>query len=102
MVADQPSAFTRAGIDVRKLLFGSLGVEYRWNDRTSLLFQSVFQSPLTRSLTFEEIDREIVDLGFGLAHDLGEGTLLTVSFHEDAVAASGPDLTLYFGLATRF
>lgn len=102
VLADQPERFQRAGIDVRDLLLVSGGVEYRWSNRMSLLGQAVLQSPLTRSLPYEEIDREILDLGFGAAYDVGRGSVLTFSFHEDAVAASGPDLTVYLGLSWRF
>ena len=96
--ASQPSRFKDAGVGVRTLLLASGGVEYRWSRKMSLLAQAVLQMPLTRDLPFEEIDREILDLGFGIARDLGEGTRLVLSFHEDAVAASGPDLSLYAGL----
>lgn len=99
---DQPEAFQRAGIDVRSLFSVSGGTEYRWSDRLSLLAQAVLQMPLTRSLPFEEIDREIVDIGFGFAYELSDDSILTFSFHEDAVAASGPDLTVYTGISWRF
>lgn len=102
LLVDQPDSFQDAGIEVRSLLFTSGGVEYRWNRHVSLLGQAVLQMPLTRDLTFEEIDREILDLGFGLAFDVSKGGVLTLTFHEDAVAASGPDLTVYAGLAFRF
>ena len=99
---DQPESFQRAGIDVRSLFSVSGGGEYRWSDRLSLLAQAVLQMPLTRSLPFEEIDREILDLGFGFAYELSSASTLTFSFHEDAVAASGPDLTVYTGITWRF
>lgn len=99
---DQPEAFQRAGIDVRSLFSVSGGTEYRWSDRLSLLAQAVLQMPLTRSLPFEEIDREILDLGFGFAYELSDASTLMFSFHEDAVAASGPDLTVYTGITWRF
>lgn len=99
---DQPDAFQRAGIDVRSLFSAGGGVEYRWSNHLSLLGQAVFQLPLTRSLDFEEIDREILDLGFGFAYDLPGGSTWTFSFHEDAVAASGPDLTVYTGVSWGF
>jgi hypothetical protein len=99
---DESEAFVDAGIGVRTYLLAAGGVEYRWSDRTSLLFQALFQSPITRDLPFEEIDREILDLGFGFAHDVGRNGTFTFSFHEDAVAASGPDLTVYFGYAFGF
>lgn len=99
---DQPESFIDAGIHIRTLLFLSGGIEYRWSDRLSLLGQVVFRSALTRDLEAEEINREIVDLGFGFAYDITRSTSFYASFHEDAVAASGSDLTLYFGLAYGF
>ena len=99
---DQPRSFVEAGIDIRTMLFAAGGVEYRWTDRFSLLGQALFRTPITRSLPFEEIDREIVDLGFGAAFDVARDVTVTASFHEDAVAASGPDLTFYLGLAVGF
>ncbi|MEM9381525.1 MAG: DUF3187 family protein [Planctomycetota bacterium] len=99
---DQPRALVEAGVDIRTMLFAAGGVEYRWTDRLSLLGQALFRSPITRSLPFEEIDREILDLGFGAAFDVARDVTLTASFHEDAVAASGPDLTFYLGLAVGF
>ena len=96
---DRPRAFRDAGIDVDFLLLAAAGAEYRWSDRTSLLLQLQYRSPFTDDLPFEEIDREILDIGVGLATDLGPGQQLTLSFHEDAVAASGPDFVLYAGLA---
>ena len=98
MQASQPSRFRDADVGVRTLLLASGGVEYRWSRKMSLLAQAVLQMPLTRDLPFEEIDREILDLGFGVSRDLGDATRLVLSFHEDAVAASGPDLSLYAGL----
>ena len=102
MLVDQPDRFVEAGIDVRSVFFASGGIEYRWNRHVSLLGQAVLQMPLTRSLSFEEIDREILDLGFGLAFDVSDNGVLTLTFHEDAVAASGPDVMVYAGLAFRF
>ncbi len=102
MLVDQPERFQDAGIDVRSVFFANGGLEYRWNRHVSLLGQAVLQMPLTRDLTFEEIDREILDLGFGLAFDVSKDGVLTLTFHEDAVAASGPDVTVYAGLVFRF
>lgn len=99
VLPEDPDGFEAAGVEVRTLLFASGGVEYRWSDRLSLLGQAVFQSPLTRSLDAEEIDREILDLGFGAAWDLAPGATAFASFHEDAVAASGPDATVQIGVA---
>lgn len=102
VLVDQPRSFQEAGVDVRTLLFTSGGVEYRWSKSVSLLAQAVLQMPLTRSLPFEEIDREILDLGFGVAWDVSPGATLMATFHEDAVAASGPDLTGYLGVSWEF
>ena len=99
---DQPDSFQRARVGVRSLLFANGGLEYRATDSLSLLAQAVLQTPLTRDLTAEEIDREILDLGFGLAFDLSRGATLMATFHEDAVAASGPDLTGTIAISWRF
>ena len=99
---DTPRAFLDAGVDVEFLLFAGAGAEYRWSDRTSLLLQLQYRSSLTQDLPLEEIDREILDLGVGLAHDLTRESALTLSFHEDVVAAAGPDFTLYLGLSFGF
>ena len=99
---DTPRAFLDAGLDVDFLLFAGAGAEYRWSDRTSLLLQLQYRSPLTEDLPLEEIDREILDLGVGVAHDLTRESALTISFHEDVVAAAGPDFTFYFGLSFGF
>ena len=99
VLPEDPDGFEAAGVEARALGFASGGVEYRWNDRVSLLGQAVLQTPFTRSLGAEEIDREILDLGFGLAWDLAPGATGFASFHEDAVAASGPDATVQVGVA---
>ncbi|MEL6712600.1 MAG: DUF3187 family protein [Planctomycetota bacterium] len=98
---DDPEGFEDAGIEIRTLLFANGGFEYRWSDRMSLLGQALLQMPLTRSVDAEELDREILDLGVGAAWDVGPGTSVFASFHEDAVAASGPDATIQFGIALR-
>jgi hypothetical protein len=99
---DTPRGFLDARLEVDFLLFAGTGVEYRWSDETSLLLQLQYRSPLTDDLPLEEVDGEILDVGVGVAHDLTRESALTISFHEDAVAASGPDFTLYFGLTFGF
>ncbi|MAF64345.1 MAG: hypothetical protein CMJ84_01625 [Planctomycetes bacterium] len=71
-----------------------LGGEYRWNDSLSLLGQLIWSGPMMSSIPVEEIDQEILDLGLGLAWDTGEESRLSFSFHEDLVAATGPDFSL--------
>ena len=93
----QPDGFDDADITLRDSLLVSQGIEYRIHERCSLLSQLVFQSPLTRDLSIEEIDREMVDLGIGLAIDVGSARF-TTSFHEDIVAATGPDFVFRFAL----
>jgi hypothetical protein len=72
-------------------------MELRWNDRLSLLTQLLWTSPLTSDIDLEEISREIFDLGLGAAYDMKSGGRLFVSFHEDLVAATGPDFSLLIG-----
>jgi len=49
---------------------------------------------MVRSIALEEIDREILDLGIGVAWDSGPRSRVSLSIHEDLVAATGSDLTL--------
>lgn len=90
IVPHEPGSFEDAGIQIRNRVEVQLGSELRWNARTSILLQLNWIGPITDGLNIEEIDREILDIGVGLAHDVGV-TRWTVSFHEDAVAATGAD-----------
>jgi len=99
---DAPRAFLEAGVDVGFLMFAGAGAEYRWSDTTSLLLQLQYRSSLPEDVAFEEIASEILDVGVGVAHDLTRESSRVVSFHEDAIAAAGPDFTLYFGLSFGF
>lgn len=71
--------------------------EYRWTDRVSAVAQVDLQSPLVDRIPLEEIDSVIVDLGVGAWFDVDPSQRLWFSFHEDLVAASGPDFAVYFG-----
>jgi hypothetical protein len=98
----RPSSFVGTGVDVSDLLVLQNGWEYRWTEHTSLLAQLSWTSPMTDDFDFEEINREILDVGVGFSHDLGKGVRWLASFHEDAVAATGPDFTLFTGLDLGF
>jgi hypothetical protein len=99
---ERPDSFVGSGADVEEMVVLQNGWEYRWSARTSLLGVLSWTSPMTDSWPFEEIDREILDLGLGCAHDLAPGTRLLFSFHEDLVAATGADFTFFGGLAFGF
>ncbi len=71
-----------------------LGGEYPWNDSVSFLAQLIWSGPMVTSIELEEIDREILDLGLGVAWDVADDSVFCISFHEDLVAATGPDFTL--------
>lgn len=96
-VAEAPSGFTRANVDLpaRYALF--YGVEWRWSDRLSWVVQLDFQSPLVDDIQLDEIDQPILDLGVGFVRELGANTRWWFSFHEDVLADSGPDFALHLG-----
>jgi hypothetical protein len=98
----RPDSFVGTGVDVHDLIVLQNGWEYRWTAHTSLLAQLSWTSPLTGDYQFEEIDREILDVGVGMSHDIAKGVRWLASFHEDAIAATGPDFTLFSGLDISF
>jgi hypothetical protein len=57
---------------------------------------------MTRDFTFEELDREIFDMAFGLAWDGPLGARYQLALEEDAVAATGPDFGLLLGMSWAF
>jgi Protein of unknown function (DUF3187) len=79
-----------------------LGGEYRWSDTLSVVAGTVWTSRMISSMVLEEINREVFDLGFGLAWDVGEASRMSASLHEDLVAATGSDLTFQFGWTWRY
>lgn len=83
-----------AAHELRDAFDFQLGGEYRWNDSVSLLAQFFWSGPMVKSIPLEEIDREILDLGLGVVWDAGDASTLSISFHEDLVAATGPDFSL--------
>jgi len=91
------SSFAGSAVEIDNLVTIEYGMEMRWNDRLSLLAQFLWNSPLTTDVDLEEINREIFDLGLGVAYDLEHGGMLHVAFYEDLVAATGPDFSLLIG-----
>lgn len=73
------------------------GGEYRWDDSLSLIASSVWTSPMLTDVTLEEVNREIFDLGVGVAVDMGPNSRFAFSVHEDLVAATGSDIILQAG-----
>lgn len=91
-IPGDPPGFEAAGKHVEDLFAAQLGAEFRWSDSFSLLFQSTWTSRLVDS-PLEEIGKEILDVGFGFAVDTSARSRLAFSIHDDAVSASGPDIT---------
>ena len=79
-----------------------VGCERNWTDRLSLLANLHLRSPITDDFAFEEIDREILDLGLGFAWDVSDDAILQASFHEDLVSATGADFGVFVGLLVGF
>ncbi len=100
--ADTPDSFAAAGVSVSRILSTSAGIEYRWSDTLSLLGELVMTSPMSRDFTFEEFNREILDVAFGLAWDGPLGARYQAAIEEDAVAATGPDFGVYLGMSWGF
>lgn len=98
-----PDRFEENGVALRDLLHLQQGLEYRVTPGLSLLTQLEWVSPLVRGeLDLEEIDREMLDLGLGVAWDGPLGATWHSAFHEELVAASGPDFTLRLGATWGF
>ncbi|MFT7487595.1 MAG: hypothetical protein ACI9F9_003456 [Candidatus Paceibacteria bacterium] len=74
-----------------------VGLEYRWDDHFSLIAGTVWTSRMLSSLTLEEINREVFDLGLGAIFDISDRSRFGFSVHEDLVSATGSDLTLQMG-----
>ena len=96
--AGQPDDFESADVDLDNSLLLAQGIEYRLRHNCSLMTQLLFQSPFTQDLDIEEIDSEMLDLGIGLALDVG-GARFTSSFHEDLIASTGTDFAFRFALS---
>jgi hypothetical protein len=102
LLPDDPETFDEAGVELRDMLSAQFGVEYRWSDCMSLLGQLVWTSPMTRDFTFEEFDREILDVAIGLAWDGPLGARYYAALEEDAISATGPDFGLLMGMSWGF
>jgi hypothetical protein len=90
------SAFAAAGVDPAQQFDGQFGVEYRWNDGSSLLIGLVLDSPVTRDIHLKEIDNPILSLDVGWAWDVAKRSQIYLGFTEDAISQSGPDITFNF------
>ena len=93
-----PDGFEALGIHMRDRIELQLGTELRWSANTSVLLQANWLGPMVRDFALEELNREILDIGVGLARDLGKHGRWVFSFHDDAVSATGSD----FGVRLAF
>lgn len=98
VLVGQPDDFEDADVDLDNSILLAQGIEYRLGERCSLLMQVLYQSPFTRDLDIKEIDREMLDLGIGLALDVS-GARFTTSIHEDVIASTGTDFVFRFALS---
>jgi hypothetical protein len=94
VVTGTSHTFETAGVSAHDNLDLQLGLEYRWNDRVSLLLGTVYESPVTRDMPVKEIDGDILSVDLGFTWDLGKHSRLLFDFGEDAIAKAGPDFTL--------
>ncbi len=93
----RPSSFVSSGVDVYDGFDVQLGLEYRWNDKLSLLTGLILTPPVTRDFTIKELDREMLGLDVGVAWDTGPDSQLHIGFEEDLMTASGPDIVFFVG-----
>ena len=98
----ESEAFDVAGVTLSEVVAAQLGTEYRWSDHVSLLVQLVWSSRMSDDFTFEEFDREILDVAMGVIWDGPLGGRYCVALEEDAVAATGPDFGVLFGVSWGF
>ena len=97
-----PDAFRAAGVGLEDILSLQLGIEYRWSDRLSVLFQNFWTSEMTKDFTFEEFSREMYDIAVGVAWDGPGDSRFHFALQEDAVAATGSDFGIMLGVAWGF
>tara|TARA_R110002072_G_scaffold68371_8_gene166563 strand:- start:2133 stop:3218 length:1086 start_codon:yes stop_codon:yes gene_type:complete len=97
-----PDGLKTVGIEYGEQYRLQVGCERNWTDRLSLLANLHLRSPITDDFAFEEIDREILDLGLGFAWDVSDDAILQASFHEDLVSATGADFGVFVGLLVGF
>jgi hypothetical protein len=102
LVPGTPDAFERGGVELNEILSLQVGGEYRWNNHLSLLGQLFWTSRMTDDYSIEEFNREIFDLGLGMAYDWNGGPRLYFAIQEDMVAATGPDFGVILGLSWGF
>lgn len=98
----RPSSFVGSGVDLRSGLGARGGLEYRWNDRVSLLAGLSIDPPVVTGMTLKEIDRDVLSLDLGGAIDVGERSLVHIGFQEDLIAKSGPDFTAFVAWTWSF
>jgi hypothetical protein len=94
--AGNASAFAAADVNPAPQFDGQLGLEYRWNDVSSLLGGLVLDLPVTHDIDLKEIDKPILSLDLGVAWDVAERSQLFLGLTEDVIAESGPDITFNF------
>jgi hypothetical protein len=102
IVTGRPDSFDGSGVDAENIVQVQSGCEYRWSNVTSCLVQVFWTTPMVDDFNQPEIDESIVDLGLGIVRDIGGGGRFTFSFHEDLVAATGPDFSVLVGIGWGF
>jgi hypothetical protein len=99
--AARSTSLRRAGIDLEERFCIGGAWELRLTESTSAVVQLEWLSPLTQTISLEEIDASYADFVVGLSRDLGHDLRASVGFQEDLLAAAGTDFSLIFGLGWR-
>ena len=101
VVTGQGKSFDDAGVDILDQLHAQFGVEWPTGEGTAILTQLEWVTPFIGEIDLEEVDADIVDLGVGYAWSMRD-FIWRAAFHEDLVAASGPDFSFFLNLSWGF
>lgn len=85
------AALEAAGIDLDDLWDLQLGIEYRWNDRVSILNQSILTGPFSGDIDLIQTTLPTFDFALGCAWDMPWDSRLIATFREDLISEAGPD-----------
>jgi hypothetical protein len=101
--AATPDSFASADAEIAEQRYLHAGLEYRWNDRVSVIAGLRSSTPATRDVTIEEVNANVLELDLGFVfEDPGTNRRLSFGLTEDLISESGPDFTVFFAWACVF
>jgi hypothetical protein len=99
---NRTTAFGAAGLAVEDGLHARIDAEWRWVPESSVLLGLRYEPEISDSLGIEELGGPVVELDLALAIDGAWGTRWMAGFSEDVLSQSGPDFTVFAGVAVSF